>query len=185
MKLFEVVNLPKNHWECRLSEIPELPYKAVLEDWIQSIRQNVQDGKGLFLYGKFGTGKSGAAAILVKAAIAKTLSCLWVAAESLPDYKIREQEFWFSEETTMMERIRAVSLLVIDDVVIRELKDQKNQWLETSLEMVIRRRMDQKLCTVITSNHNPEYIKTNVPAIASILKECCLPVRVEGKNFRT
>ena len=69
---------------------------------------------------------------------------------------------------------------MIDELIIRE----EVRYTEEALEFLVRSRVDDKLCTIITTNHAPAYIEKKFPALLSALKEAVLPIKVTGHNFR-
>lgn len=183
-RLFNATRLPKNHWGCSISQIPDLPYKTQIVDWVDNVKENVESGRGLLLYGTHSSGKSGTAAIIFKAALSKRIGALWVAAECIYEYKLNQDTILYSESTSLWDRMLNVPLLVIDDVTVRNRRDQKSQWCEMTLEMLVRRRTDAKLCTVITTNESLSKIKSEVLAFFSILKEATTPINIAGYDFR-
>jgi DNA replication protein DnaC len=183
-RLFTATRLPKNHWECSIAQIPSLPYKPLVVDWVDKVKENIEEGKGILLYGKHGSGKSGIAAIMLKAALSKRIGALWVAAEAIYDYRLNQDTILYSDSTSLWDRMMTVPLLVVDDMLVRNRKDQKSQWIEMTLEMLIRRRTDSKLCTIITTNEDLSKIKSEVLALFSILKEATTPINVVGHDFR-
>lgn len=179
------IRLPKNHWDCKLSEIPDsAPYKEELRNWAVTIKEKIDAGRNLLLYGKFGYGKSGSAAIIMKAALSKSILGLWVTSESLADYKIREDQHMFSETTSMWQRAQQVPLLVLDDLIIRPAGSRGSEFVEMNIEFLIRRRIDNNLSTILTTNENAETMRKNSPAISSLLNEGFTKLLIQTRDFR-
>jgi DNA replication protein DnaC len=184
--LLNHIRLPRNHWECKLSEIPDAaPYKDGLREWAVNVKANVEDGKNLLLFGRFGYGKSGSAAIVMKAALSKSILGLWVSCEMLTDYKIREDDYMFSENLSMWQRAQQVPLLVLDDLIIRSAGARKSDFIETTVEFLIRRRIDNRLSTIITTNEDAGTLRANSPAIASLLNEGFTKLLINHRDFRS
>lgn len=182
LKLLTQAGIPKNHWDCLISEIPDsCEYKSFIIDYTQDIKNNVLGAKGLYLWGDYGTGKTGLAAIIAKAALSKGLMSLWISAENIPQYMC--EDIYFSDEVLMRDRMFSVPLLIIDDLRLRDQKAAKSDWIERWLESVIRRRMDNFLCTLITSNNSVHELK-KLKAVYAITSEACTFIEIKGKNFR-
>ena len=112
-EMYKFIHLPKNHWNCRLSEIPSFNYKKRISDWIEDIRENLSNGESLYLYGGYGRGKSGIAAILMKVALAHGRFGLWINFRDLHSISINPEDTRFSEYISMLDRIKEVPLLIV------------------------------------------------------------------------
>jgi len=180
--LFNRAQLPNNHWDCALSGIPDdLKHKQIVTDYVEDIRDNIDQGKGVYWWGTYGSGKTGIAAIVVKAALSKGYMPLWISAESIPSYMC--DDIYFDDGTLMRDRLFEVPLLIIDDVRLRDQTSLRSDWIERWLEAVVRRRMDNTLSTHITSNNSPYELK-KLKAMYAICTEAMAFVEVKGINFR-
>ena len=61
-----------------------------------------------------------------------------------------------------------------------------DNWNETgdAVDALVRSRIDEQLCTIITTNHTPGQIESARPALAAALLEATYPVKIGGYNFR-
>lgn len=174
--------IPVNHWDCNLAEIPDdFPYKKRIIQYIENLREHIDRGEGLWLWGDYGTGKTGIAAILAKAALNKGYMPCWIAAENIPAYMC--EDIYFSDDLLMRDRIFQVPMLVIDDIRLREQKNLRSDWIERWLEGIIRRRRDALLVTICSSNNSPFELK-KLKAVYAISQEAMEFIEVKGKNFR-
>lgn len=189
-KLYPNVMLPENYWNCRLSEIPDncsdknyfkVPYKKVLEDWVLNFKDKI-GGKGIHFYGPYGTGKSGAASIILKAGVHYGYLGLWMNFQMIQEYSTRRDKYMYSDSCTMLDRALQTELLYIDEVV---LKDNK-QWSLSVLEDIVRIRHQNSLTTLLSSNSSPlDFSKYNLTkGLASILSEATFALHIDGKKFR-
>jgi len=177
--LFDYVGLPEKHRKCRLNSIPrKCPHRQDVVKYVNNIVGEIEKGRGLLLHGEYGTGKSGSAAICLKAALSHGMFGYWLNAKRLPDYIINKVRF--NEEETIYERCLTVPLLVIDEFQLRK----TIAFTETSVEDLIRLRVDASLATVITTNTSLRVLKDDYPALYSILTEAVLPLKIQGHNFR-
>lgn len=181
-RLFRRACLPENHWDCRLSEIPyHAKYKSFVVEYTSNITDHIHSGKGLYLFGDYGTGKTGIAAIICKAALNKGILPLWIAAEKIPEYMC--EDVYFDSDILMKDRLFDVPLLIIDDLRLREQVNLKSDWIERWLESVIRRRRDELKATIITSNDNPAKL-AKLKAVYAICCEAVEFVEIKGVQFR-
>lgn len=178
-EIMQRLNLPKKHWYCVLSKIPDqCPHKELLVNWIDNLKSNVRNAKGMLLVGDYSRGKSGSAAIMLKAAASKGIIGLWLTARDLPTYVI--EKTLFDDDLTVINRARQVPLLVIDELQIRD----SVAYSEQAVEMLVRKRIDDGKCTIITTNHSTKELKHKYPALIAALSEAVYPVSVSGHNFR-
>jgi len=173
--LLNRMNLPRNHWDARLSEIPDkASHKEQIVDYVENITYNVSNGRGLYLSFKQSTGKSAIAAICLKAALSKGHSGLWLACDQVPKYIIEDYEF--DDDMTVVQRAETVPLLVLDEFVL-SVKSEKGRKVarvgerERMIEMMVRRRIDAKKATIITSNIGPKTFEEVYPSFFRVLTE--------------
>lgn len=178
------VNLPKNQWDSVLSAIPDegdnFLYKRTIVSACEDIT-NFCEGRSLYLYGPYGAGKSACASILLKAALKKgVVQSYWITHNQLIDAVLGD--YYFDDETTLIERLQNVKLLVIDEMSLDTKRN--SSWKIDVLEDLVRRRMDKKSSTIITANYIPSQIHDMAPSLHGILQEYDF-LEIRGKNFRT
>ncbi len=176
---FHSMHLPEQHWDCKLSHVDsDFSYVSLIEDYIAEIRTNIENGLGLFLFGPHSSGKSGLAAIILKAALVEAESVgLWIRGSHIARYRI--EGTLYDNDTTMYQRCLDVPILVIDELIVRG-----DSRAEPLMEDLIRERIDDKRSLIITSNITPAKLKTNYQGIAEVLVEATTPVKIQGTNFR-
>jgi primosomal protein DnaI len=195
--MFDVVRIPKNSWMDRLSLIQEGEHRELILDWFEEIPNKISTGKGLYLHGDFGVGKSSIAAILLKGALAFGIFGLWVNFKPLPQYYKSPDKHMFDDQISMFQRILQVPILVIDEFTV----GVKDWWPLEIFEEIIRCRVQKKLSTVITSNHSPNFFTDGLlvrpkpspdekkiaamsQGLVSILKEAVDSIHVTGESYR-
>ena len=180
LEVLERIGIPRRHWNCTLSSIPDnCPHKQVIVNWIADIKSNIRPARGLLLMGEYSQGKSGLCSIMLKAAMIECgILGYWVRARDLPKHLIEKTVF--DDELTVMQRAESVPLLVIDELQIRD----DIAYTEQAVEMLVRRRIDDELCTILTTNHKVSELKIKYPALAAALVEVVKPIVVSGHNFR-
>lgn len=160
------------YWKCSISEIPDdCAYKAELTDMVKCLPKDERAGRGAVFWGKHGSGKTSAADIILKAAMARGGQCYHrMAGRIRHSYEKR----WIETNRDGIEvwdLLTNSQLLVIDDLG-HELAASGYQAGDIRIvEELIRVRYDKKLTTYITTNLPiPELVAQYKP-IATILLE--------------
>ena len=180
-ELFLRAKIPRNHWECKLSQIPvNASHLSKLVEYTENIVERVKDGKGLYFSNLPGRGKSGSAAIIAKSALAHRFSVLWVESGQIITYKFKPSEELFDENQSMYDRAASVDLLIIDEFYLSAKGHE-----EYHVERLLRTRIDAKKANIITSNISPTALKQKYPMLHSVLSEVTEFVMFDSTvNFR-
>jgi len=175
----QYMGIPQAHWRATLAQIPvHCAHADFFAEYVDNIVANVKKPRGLYLFGFCSMGKSACAAIALKAAAAHEVYGFWINAKTVASHVIQETE-WRDGRTTYDFCLQS-PLLVIDEVQLRG----DSRFTETIIEDLVRSRVDDMLCTIITSNHTPEVLKERYASLGSVLMEAVLPLKVDGHNFR-
>ena len=180
VKWLDHMGIPKVHWYAKITKVPDrCSHKRHVAEYIGKIRQNIVEGKGLYLWGDFGRGKSALAALILIEACRVGYVGYWIRAKEIPRHIIEKTDF--DEDLTVIERAETCPILVIDEFQIRFSETKFTEW---SAEDLIRIRVDAKLPTIVTSNITPPLLEKGYPALYSVLLEAFLPIKVQGHDFR-
>lgn len=173
------IRIPKCHWRAELNRIPEsCRHKSTIVRYCDDILNKIWEPTGLLLFGEYSSGKSAIGAICLKAAAAQGVIGYWISAGDLPRYQIEKE--MFDDELTCYERAKTSSLLVIDEYYMRA----EMKWTEDAVDALVRARIDEEKCTIITTNHTPQDIERNRPAMGAALHQATYPIKVLGHDFR-
>jgi DNA replication protein DnaC len=154
----------------------------VVNDYVEHVDAYMQNGLGLVLWGKFGTGKTMISSLLLKEALAKGVDGYFATFHILLDlftagWERDEHKRWFDH------RIRNAGLLVIDDIG-REYQG-RNAVAESVLDHVLRTRVSADRPTIITSNKTPDELGTLYSGNAvSLLSESSIVHEFRGADHR-
>ena len=182
IEIYQHFQIPRNHWDCTISELPEGNHKEIIADWVLNFKSRIT-GPGLYMYGEYGVGKSGLGAILLKAAAAHQITGLWLNFKEINDMSIRREDFMFNSQLSMMERALEVDFLFVD-----EFQNRNNQhWPIGKLEDLVRLRHQDLKVTCISSNVSPLKVRdTGVcKGLYAVMQEAMTGLKVEGKQFRS
>jgi DNA replication protein DnaC len=155
----------------------------VIRRYTQAIDANLDTGKGLWLVGDVGTGKTTLAMLVSKAALQAGRS---VAIYSLPRLLNLIRETLDSDvgKLDFLDRLAAVDLLHIDDLGV----ESKSDWVLEQLYSIVNARYEAQRAILATTNLTPEKLSEQIgPRTVSRLEEICdhpLPFFGEDKRRR-
>lgn len=137
--------------------LKEKPYYQDIKNYIDNFQENYDNGKGLFLYGPQGRGKTTVESIIAKE----------VAMMVNPDTFSKKQTFnvafamyddivkkQFDKEQSQLKYFLYKSDLLIIDNVGNETGKNEKQFSQRILEMILRKRDNDCLPTILSSNYN-------------------------------
>jgi DNA replication protein DnaC len=149
--------------------------------YVRSIEQNLDAGRGLWIQGDIGTGKTTLAMLVSKAALDAGRS---VAIYSLPRLLNLLRESMDSETGMLdfMDRLTAVDLLHIDDLGA----EHQTEWVLEQLYSIVNARYEAQQAIVATTNLMPDELSERLGArTVSRLVEICgdlIPLYGEDKR---
>ena len=165
----------------RLGEV-----KVFIKNYIKELDKNIQEGKGIMLFGSNGVGKSMLASIILKESYIKRYvgkRCTYT--EYLSEYA----RLWTAksdEEKIVMEDAFIYYFKGADILVLEELgKELDTKISIPALEDLLRYREEHGLCTIICTNLSPSNIQEVYGAsIFSLLKGNLTPIKIVGTDHR-
>lgn len=173
------MRIPTRHRKVTFGGVPDdTPQKPIIARYLQHLRSRLSDGDGLFFHGVYGSGKTGAACLILKAVAVIGKTGLFVVSRHIPDAIIRKLPF--SEAETLHERMLHVDLLVVDELIVRG----KDTFGETAIEDVFRDRLLASKATIFTSNQTPQQVEKAFPALVSAMEEAVDAVPFAEINLR-
>jgi DNA replication protein DnaC len=137
--------------------------------YVGAIEQNLDGGRGLWIQGEVGTGKTTLAMLISKAALDAGRS---VAIYSLPRLLNLLREAMDSSEGKLdfMDRLTAVDLLHIDDLGA----EHQTGWVLEQLYSIVNARYEAERAIVATTNLMPDELDERLGArTVSRLEEIC------------
>jgi DNA replication protein DnaC len=167
--------------------ISDMPSTAVDEvrRYLDDLDKNVAAGRGLWIYGDVGTGKTSLAMLVSKAAVESGHT---VAIYSLPQLLSRIRRTYDSEAGEesylgFFERLTSVDLLHIDDVGV----EKRTDWVLEQLYAIVNERYENERSVVLTTNLNKDDLEKQIDErTVSRLFEICgeFMVPIHGEDMR-
>ncbi|WP_354699612.1 DNA replication protein DnaC [Paraconexibacter sp. AEG42_29] len=150
--------------------------------YIRDLADNLRQGRGLWLYGTVGTGKTTLAMLVSKAAIDAGHS---VAIYSLPrllaEIRTTYDDASGDTYTALLDRLADVDLLHIDDVGT----EKTSEWVLEQLYSIINARYEEERTVIITTNLEREDLATQIhERTVSRLEEMCEVLPLYGADAR-
>jgi DNA replication protein DnaC len=155
---------------------------AVVRRFVRDLEANLDAGRGLWLFGDVGTGKTTLAMLVSRAALEAQRS---VAIYSLPRL-LAEIRTTFDPDgdrsyTELLDRLAAVDLLHIDDVGA----ERTSPWVLEQLYAMINARYEEQRSIVITTNLERDALGEQIgERTVSRLEEVCDVLPLFGADAR-
>ena len=155
----------------------------VVRDYCANIGERLASGRGLWLFGDAGTGKTTLAMLTSKTALEHGHS---VAIYSMPKLLARIRRTYdggVGEQTydELFQRLATVDLLHIDDLGA----ENRTEWVLEQLYALINERYETERALIVTSNHDYDRLEQQVGTrVVSRLSDMCEPLPLHGDDRR-
>ncbi|HXS46939.1 MAG TPA: ATP-binding protein [Solirubrobacterales bacterium] len=154
-----------------------------VRDYIDELDERLAAGRGLWLFGDTGTGKTTLAMLVSKAALEAGHS---VAIYSLPKLLARIRRTYESEPggdsyLSFFERLTSVDLLHIDDLGA----EKRSDWVLEQLYALVNERYEAQRSVLVTTNLSHEELEEQIGSrTVSRLTQVCDEVPLFGDDRR-
>jgi DNA replication protein DnaC len=164
----------------------QLETKAAVNEvraYVDDLEQRLDSGRGLWLFGDTGTGKTTLAMLVSKSALEQGRS---VAIYSLPKLLARIRRTYDSEPggdsyLAFFERLTSVDLLHIDDLGA----EKRSDWVLEQLYALINERYEAQRSVLVTTNLPHEELEEQIGSrTVSRLSQICDEVPLFGSDRR-
>jgi DNA replication protein DnaC len=145
---------------------------SYVRSWVDDMEANLEAGRGLWLMGDTGTGKTTLAMLVSKAALEDSRS---VAIYSLPKLLARIRRTYDAEPggdsyLSFFERLTSVDLLHIDDLGA----EKRSDWVLEQLYALVNERYEAQRSMLVTTNLDQQQLEEQIgPRTVSRLVEIC------------
>jgi DNA replication protein DnaC len=151
--------------------------------YVSKLDDNIAEGKGLWLMGDVGTGKTTLAMVVCQAAIERGHS---VAIYSLPRLLSALRATFNDDAQTsyleMIDALTAVDLLHIDDVGAAK----ETEWVLEQLYTIVNSRYEEEKAISLTTNLSPEELEDQITerTVSRLVEMCGDPLPLFGPDER-
>lgn len=163
-----------------IARVAPEPVMAVRR-YVHEIERNLEQGRGLWLFGDVGTGKTTLAMLASKAALEARRS---VAIYSLPRLLnlIRETIGSNAGKLEFLDRLTSVDLLHVDDLGAENTTD----WVLEQLYSIVNTRYEDERAMIVTTNLTPEELAEQLGArtVSRLVTICGDPLPLFGTDKR-
>ena len=157
---------------------------GVVREYVDELDANLEAGRGLWLMGDVGTGKTSLAMLVSKAALERGRS---VAIYSLPRLLARIRRTYDADagEQSYLEffhRLTAVDLLHVDDLGV----EKRTDWVLEQLYALIDERYEAQRSVVVTTNLDQASLEQQIGArtVSRLVEICGDPLPLFGEDLR-
>jgi DNA replication protein DnaC len=177
----------RNYWNCSIDKIPDqCDYKKTLRRIVNELPASTRAGKGVIFWGNHGYGKTSAADIVLKAALARGGQCYHRLAGTIEHTYSKRWVETNLDGIEIWDVLTKSQILVIDDLGSEMAAAGYKAGDTRMIEELIRMRYDNRLPTYITTNlPMPELMKGYQPVASIFLEPSRFEfVEVTGHNWR-
>lgn len=165
-KLLRVANVPQRKWEADLDRADPAAAKAV-RAYLDDLRDNIERGDGLLLWGTYRVGKSCLAACVAREVAAHRVRAFWMEASDLADCWTNRDAYFVAARST--------HLLVVDDLG----EEGNHEFRKETVSRALRYRLERGMATIVTTNMPPADLKRHYGAkIVALMQEALTAVEV-------
>ena len=170
----------------RAQGIPEQMRAAfdMVEDYASDLPKRKATGKGIFLKGPVGTGKTTLAVAVLRAALEAGYRVQMVRLSSLLDTLFTLRALNTEEWARYERRCREVDFLLLDDLGSEWTGSEA--WVHTKVDSIISERYDRQLPTLLTSNLTRNELKGKyAERIIDRLRDASIVITLRGNSLRS
>jgi DNA replication protein DnaC len=157
---------------------------AAVAAFVDELAENLDRGRGLWLMGDVGTGKTSLAMLVSKAALELGRS---VAIYSLPRLLARIRRTYDAElgeqsYLEFFERLTSVDLLHVDDLGA----EKRSDWVLEQLYAIVNERYEAERSVVVTTNLDQAALEEQigVRTVSRLVEICGDPLPLFGEDLR-
>jgi DNA replication protein DnaC len=178
--------IPRRYAEVSFDRNPvaQMPDSVVrpVRGFIRGLEEHLDTGRGLWLFGDVGTGKTTLAMLVAKSALEAGRS---VAIYSLPrllnEIRRTYDEGSDSSYVDLLDRLAEVDLLHVDDLGA----EKSSPWVLEQLYAIVNARYEGERSMVITTNlDRPALVDQITERTVSRLEEMCDVIPLHGADHR-
>lgn len=157
---------------------------GVVREYVDDLDANLAAGRGLWLWGDVGTGKTSLAMLISKAALQNGLSA---AVYSLPELLTRIRRTYDEGVSDLsyaefFRRLTSVDLLHVDDLAAA----RQSEWVLEQLFAIVDRRYSSQRAMVVTTDLDHDELAEQIGerTVSRLVEICGGPLPLHGEDHR-
>jgi DNA replication protein DnaC len=164
-----------------VTDMPE-PQVRIVRRFVSALDDNLAAGRGLWLHGTVGTGKTTLAMLVSRAALdAGRAVAIYSLPRLLAEIRATFESPGEGSYVSFLDRLAAVDLLHIDDVGA----EKTSEWVLEQLYAIVNARYEEERSIVITTNLERDALAAQITErTVSRLEEMCTLVPLFGEDAR-
>lgn len=159
-----------------------------IKNWVESAKDRVDLGQGLYICGGTGSGKTHLAQAILKRAVHEfDISGMFVTTDEymqMYDNKIAFKNDYpdgYEDPNTLRYLLEVFDLVVLDSLGLERNTDASRR----EIIRLITTRYNNQLATIITSTLKPQQLAdVYSSSVASIVKDSCYLIPLKGTDYR-
>ena len=178
------VGLDRPPISAMASDPSRAPVYEAVRDFVAEVSARLDEGRGVWLMGDVGTGKTSLAMLVSKAAVEAGRT---VAIYSLPKLLARiratyEKDVGGDSYTQFFDRLISVDLLHVDDLGV----EKRSDWVLEQLYAVVNERYEMERSMVVTTNLDQADLEAQIGlrTVSRLVEICGDPLPLFGDDLR-
>jgi DNA replication protein DnaC len=186
IKSYARANIPMDYWMLAFKDFAgDSNFKRMLSKKINNIDEMYETGKSLAFVGNLGTGKTYAAACILKKALVSDYTGQYLNMVDVINNLVSKE----TDNSTYLDSLINVDFLVIDEFDKRYVfpSDKAESLFGQTLEYVLRSRFQNHMPTILcsnTENLDDVFAGDFARAFSSLKSQYMNVIYVSGKDFR-
>ncbi len=156
---------------------------AVVRRFVRDIGDKLDAGRGLWLFGDVGTGKTTLAMLVSRTALeAQRTVAIYSLPRLLAEIRTTFEPDGQRSYTDLLDRLAAVDLLHIDDVGA----EKTSPWVLEQLYSIVNARYEDGRAIVLTTNLDLDELREQIGArtVSRLMEICGEPIPIMGPDQR-
>ena len=152
--------------------------------FVDRIDDNIAAGKGLWLWGDVGTGKTSLAMLISKVAIERGHSvAIYSVPHLLADIKETFEDGSGRSYMALFRRLCEVDLLHLDDLGA----ERRTEWVLEQLYSIGNERWQNERSIIVTTNRRDDELREQITdrTVSRLAEICGDPIPIMGRDLRT